>query len=51
MNRLNYSINFYTLLQIVYFAKIDITKIFSCLFNRKPRDYYIEDRNYELEKF
>ena len=24
--------------------------MFSCLFNRKPRDYYIEERNYESEK-
>jgi hypothetical protein len=24
--------------------------MFSCLFNWKPRDYYIEERNYDSEK-
>ena len=24
--------------------------MFSCLFNRKPRDYYIEERNYDSDK-
>ena len=24
--------------------------MFACFFNRKPRDYYIEERNYESEK-
>jgi hypothetical protein len=27
-----------------------ITKMFGCFFNRKPREYYIEERNYDSEK-
>ena len=38
---------------IVYFIKSNYNnknKMFGCFFNRKPREYYIEERNYDSEK-